>query len=170
MPRRITGIVSGNPSGTSSFFYEMFWKIQAVVKAQRICYRRNGEVRVLKQIACLFQAKVCQIFFWGLPQYCFKRAEQMTSADTHIVCNVFHGNCIGVIGRNIFNSFLDITVGRIAASGGGCAVQKQCQHGIETTGHFHSMFKFVASCIIDMKNLPVNGIAGGRICDDGMGW
>lgn len=76
---------------------EGFRKIQAVVKTQGVGNGGDGEVRVLKEIARLFHSEIRQIFLRGLAQYRLKRAEQVASADSYIVCDILHGDGIGVV-------------------------------------------------------------------------
>ena len=52
-----------------------------------------------------------------------------------------------------------IAVRGILAAGVCSTVHEQGEHGIETSCHLHRVLEFVAACIVDVQNLPVNIIA-----------
>ena len=82
----------------------------------------------------------------------------MTAADSDVAGDILDCDRIGVVRGNIFNPLLHIAVRRILCGGMCSSVHEQGEHRIETSGHFHGMFKFVSSGIVDVQDLPVDVI------------
>ena len=136
-----------------------FGKIQAVVETDRIGNGSDGQVGVLQKITSLLHAKIRQIFLGRLADHVLEGSEQVASAQTHIGGNILHGNGVGVIGADVFDTFLHIGVGGVLCFLPVGALNEKGQGRIQASGHFHCVLKLIASGIVDMKELPLNVFA-----------
>ena len=89
----------------------------------------------------------------------------MAAADPYIMCNIFHGDRVGVIGGDKFNPLLHIAVCRVLCVCVRCPVQKERKHGVKPSCHLDGVLKFVAACIVNVQDLAADGIAKRRVSD-----
>ena len=92
----------------------------------------------------------------------------MASAKAYIICDILHGDGIGVIGGDKLNALLHIGVGGVLCFLPVGALNEKGKGRIQASGHFHCVLKLIASGIVDMKNLAFDIISIWDILDDGV--
>lgn len=91
-------------------FFKCFGKIKAALETDGVGDCRDGQICLAEQIAGFFDTELRQVFFWGNRKDDFKGTEQVASAQSYVIRDVFYRDRIGIVGSNIFHRLLYISM------------------------------------------------------------